>query len=170
MQKPSVDLTYYRADWLTDYTKEVKYLKSIIPAKFNCCFMHVGSTAASSISARPILDIAVGVINPLDLITVKDILVLKGYTFLDYRSNIYDLLLEKKYGTNSSFLIHVVTFEGKKWKDMFEFTQYIKNNPTVAKEYSAFKTDLLTRQKVSEAEYQKRKAEYIQKLLDSIRK
>ena len=151
------------------YTEEVKKLKKIIPTKYPCCFMHVGSTAAHSITARPIIDIAIGVINPLDLITIKDILVLNHYNFLDYRSNINDLLLEKKSEGNSSFFIHVLAFNGKKWKEMYDFTEYLRTNTKAAKEYSAFKSDLLITKKVSPEEYERLKAEYIKKLLDNLK-
>lgn len=155
--------------WVFEYTEEVKKLKKIVPSKFCCCFMHVGSTAAHSITARPIIDIAIGVINSLDLITVKDILVFNGYKFLDTRSNINDLLLEKKLEGKSSFFIHVLALNGKKWNEMFQFTEILRTNQKAAKEYSAFKADLLINKKVSPVEYERLKAEYIQKLLETVK-
>ena len=46
----------YWADW---YNEEVKFLKNILPQAID--FYHIGSTAISSIMAKPIIDIIVTV-------------------------------------------------------------------------------------------------------------
>lgn len=169
MSDTKIDISSNRTDWFSEYSEEIKRLRKIIPSKLCCCYMHVGATAARSVMSRPIIDIAIGVINSIDLITVRDILVFNGYKFLENKSNLYDLFLEKKYEGKSSFYVHVVTYNGNRWNEMYNFTEYLRVNPNAAKEYSAFKTDLLIKKKVSAIEYERLKAEYISKLLEKIK-
>lgn len=166
--KPLLELSYHRTDWIFEYTKAVKRFREIIPSKIKVCFMHVGSTAAHAVTARPIIDIAIGVINPLDLITVRDILALNGYEPNESRSTISDLFLEKKNKAEQRFNIHVVVFDGPRWNDMFKYTQYLKENPNAAKEFSLFKTDLIVKKKVSREVYEREKANYIKEILKKI--
>lgn len=167
--RPKLELSYHRPEWITEYTKIVKEIRSIVPSKFNLCFMHIGSTAVRGVTARPIIDICVGVINPLDLITVRDILASKGFNFVEDRSTIYDLFLEKRGMGKQRFNIHIVEFDGKRWKDMFAYTNFLKNNPQAAKDFGVFKTNLLFKLNVPYEVYEKEKAKYIQEMMASIK-
>lgn len=170
LSQPSLELSYHRPDWVFEYTKAVKHIRECIPSNIKVCFLHVGSTAVRGLRCRPIIDIAVGVINPLDLITVRDILNVNGYVFNNERSTIYDLFLEKRGMGKQRFNVHVVTFDGKKWKEMFSYTEYLKSNPIAVKDFGNFKTDLVLKHKASYKEYEKAKAQYIANLLKEINK
>ena len=165
VKRPRLELSYHRPEWILEYTKLVKEIRSYIPNEIRLCFMHIGSTAVRGVTARPIIDVCVGVINPLDLITVRDILSFKGFNYNESRSTISDLFLEKRGMGKQRFNIHIVEFDGVRWKEMLEFTQFLKNNQLAAKEYGAFKTDLLFRKNLSYEEYEKAKKAYIKKML-----
>ena len=169
VNKPSLELSYHRPDWVFEYTKTVKHMREVIPSSIKVCFMHVGSTAVRGLRCRPIIDLVVGVINPLDLITVRDILNINGYKYNEERSTIFDLFLEKRGMGKQRFNIHVVAFDGPKWKDMFDYTEYLKENPKVAKEFGNFKTELVMKRKVPYIVYEREKAKYISELLKKIR-
>lgn len=165
LSKPSLELSYHRPDWVFEYTNTVKEIRKLLPANIKVCFMHVGSTAVRGLRCRPIIDIAVGVINLLDLVTVRDILDNHGYKFNSSRSQIYDLFLEKRAIGKQRFNIHVVEFDGKRWKEMYDYTEFLKANPSVCKDFGNFKTDLVLKKKVSYEQYEKEKAKYIAEVM-----
>ncbi len=165
VRRPKLELSYHRPEWILEYTKLVKEIRELVPKSIQLCFMHVGSTAVRGVTARPIIDICVGVINPLDLITVRDILAYNGFNYNESRSTISDLFMEKRGMGKQRFNLHVVEFDGARWKEMLEFTQFLKNNKIAAKEYGEFKTDLLFRKNYTYDQYEKEKREYIKKML-----
>ena len=167
VKRPKLELSYHRPEWILEYTNMVKEIREMVPNKINLCFMHIGSTAVRGVTARPIIDICVGVINPLDLITVRDILSFKGFNYNEARSTMTDLFMEKRGMGKQRFNIHIVEFDGNRWKGMLEFTQFLKNNQVAAKEYGAFKTDLLFRKNLPYEEYERQKRIYIKKMLDN---
>lgn len=169
VKRPKLELSYHRPEWKTEYTNLVSQIKKIVPKSINLCFMHVGSTAVRGLTARPIIDVAIGVINPLDLFTVRDIMVVNGFRFNEERSTIYDLFMEKRGMGKQRFNIHIVEFDSKRWKDMFNFTVYLQANKEAAKKYAEFKTNLLFKKDIPYEQYEAAKAEYIKELIKEIK-
>lgn len=165
VKRPRLELSYHRPEWKTEYTNLVKEIKSFIPKYIQLVFMHVGSTAIRGLTARPIIDVAIGVLIPLDLFTVRDVMVARGFNFNDERSTIADLFIEKRGIGKQRFNIHIVEFEGKRWNEMFELTTFLQNDKEAAKKYAEFKTQLLFKKNIEYSEYEAKKAAYIKELM-----
>ena len=78
-------LTEHQVCWKKWYADEEVVLKKLIPKveRIN----HIGSTAVSSIWAKPIIDILVEVPKECDLLSIKDLLVNCGYICMRMLSN-----------------------------------------------------------------------------------
>ena len=164
VKRPKLELSYHRPEWKVEYTKMVKELTAMIPNYIPVCIMHVGSTAVKGLAARPIIDVAIGVLNPLDLFTVRDIMSVHNFRFSEERSTIFDLFMERRGMGKQRFNIHIVEYEGSRWNDMVEYTNYLKENKQAAKKYAEFKTELLFKKNLAYDEYEAKKAEYLKEL------
>lgn len=131
---------------------------------------HIGSTSIASISAKPIIDIAVGV-NDLTLIQKhNDELEQREIYFRG--SDIDGQLLyvmgdfEKDIRTHH---IHVVIRNGKEWNDYVNFRDSLNNNPNVASQYQKLKEELESKYANDRNAYTQGKQEMIDNILERAR-
>ncbi len=111
---------------------------------------HIGSTSIEGISAKPVIDILLGIpdIRTLDATFFKRL----------QRAGFYELKVKRPHEivcakfTDDTFevkthFIHIVDFEKQKWNELLFFRNYLNAHSTTKKEYEAlkksfFKTDL----------------------------
>jgi len=131
---------------------------------------HVGSTAIPSISAKPIIDIVVGV-KKLD--DIKPLIGLLGQHGIIYRKeDVKEQLLfvigdfERDIRTHH---IHIVEWNSVAWNNYLNFRDYLNAFPDCAKEYDALKKELVLKFADDRANYTAGKQELIEGLLKQAR-
>jgi GrpB-like predicted nucleotidyltransferase (UPF0157 family) len=128
---------------------------------------HIGSTAVPGLSARPVIDIAVGVpprtIRDPYIQTLKEL----GYEHRDARVVPGRDSLQR--GSPRSHHVHLVSWSSDLWRDYLHFRDYLRKNPAVVSEYGALKRQLSVAHAEERLKYQSQKAPFIQAVLRQAR-
>lgn len=163
-QKTGLILSAYNSEWPKEFRIERKFLLSLFSANLKTHVVQIGSTAVEGLISRPIIDIAIGVENPLDLVTVRDILVNHKYLYSPSGSSIEHFVMGKRANGKIRFIIHVVKYNGTIYRDMGNFIKHLKGSISLVNQYGALKSHLL-QNKVDMKEYSLEKRQFIKKYL-----
>jgi GrpB-like predicted nucleotidyltransferase (UPF0157 family) len=124
---------------------------------------HIGSTSVPCLIAKPVLDILIG----LDEFSSADELVPKivalGYRYFpEYESEMpYRRFFTRDLDTVRTHHIHMVQRGGDFWDRHLLFRDYLRENPSAAREYARLKIDLATRDWKDGNEYASAKTGFI---------
>jgi GrpB-like predicted nucleotidyltransferase (UPF0157 family)/ribosomal protein S18 acetylase RimI-like enzyme len=123
---------------------------------------HIGSTAVPGLSAKPTIDIMVGVHRLSDARPCIARLESLGY---DYLPEFEAVMPERRYfrlrSKTASFNLHMVEQDGEFWKRHLAFRDHLRANPQVAEEYERLKRDLATHYASDREAYQSAKSAFI---------
>lgn len=153
-------LTEHQECWENWYADEKAVLNKIIPQAIR--INHIGSTAVSSIWAKPIIDILVEVSKGCDLMVVKDLLIKGGYTCMSQSAD--RLSFNKGYTENgfSEKVFHLhLRYTGD--NDELYFRDYLIEYPDVAHQYEKMKLMLWKKFEHNRDGYTNAKTEFIRK-------
>jgi GrpB-like predicted nucleotidyltransferase (UPF0157 family) len=171
--KGIVKVEKYNPEWEEEFNKEKKNLEKIF-GDIALSIEHVGSTSVVGLSAKPIIDIAIGVDSLKDIDKVKEkILKFSCYSIKENNTN-GEILMRRgipiKPGEDKpSFIthfIHIVEIEGKKYKETLIYRDYLRKNEEVLKEYNDLKQKLAIKYQSDRKAYTKAKDEFIKSILN----
>lgn len=155
-------LTEHNMVWKDWYHEEKQNLKNILIDKDIKKISHIGSTAVSTIWAKPIIDILIEANIDCDLNQIKNVLKNHGYFAMkeeDKRIS-FNKGYTKKGFTERVFHIHL-RYDGD--NDEIYFRDYLINNPDIAKEYELLKLDLWKKFEHDRDGYTDSKSDFIKK-------
>ena len=148
--------------WKEKFYNKKRKLESIFNNK-NFTIEHVGSTAIKGLSAKPIVDIAIGVHN-LDDIKPYIPKLATLYTIKENYNKSEILLIDE--GMNeTNFLIHVIPINSIRYKNMISFRDILNSNPIILKKYEDLKIKLAIKYSDNRKMYTKSKNDFIQDVL-----
>ena len=132
-------LTKHQMCWKEWYVEEEAFLKKIIPQAER--ISHIGSTAISSICAKPIIDILVEVSRKYSLLSISDLLANSGYICMSKSKD--RISLNKGY-TESGFAERVFHLHLRYVGDNDElyFRDYLIEHLDIADKYEKMKLGL----------------------------
>ena len=152
-------LTEHQSCWKEWYAQEVAFVKNVIPKAKR--ISHIGSTAISSIWAKPIIDILVEVSKECDLPDIKDALVGSGYICMSQSTD--RISFNKGYTENGFaekvFHLHL-RYVGD--NDELYFRDYLVEHPDIAAEYEKMKLMLWKEYEHNRDGYTNAKTEFVQ--------
>ena len=172
LEKGFVKLEKYNPKWQEEFNKEKENLEKIF-GNVAKSIEHVGSTAIVGLSAKPIIDIAVGVDALEDINKVKEkILKFSHYTIKKDNAD-GEILIRRgvpvKQGEIKpdyvTHFIHVMEINGRKYKETIIFRDYLRANNEVLKEYESLKQKLANKFEKDRKAYSKAKEEFINNVL-----
>lgn len=151
-------LAEHQECWGQWYAEEETLLKKTIPQSIR--INHIGSTAISSIWAKPIIDILVEVPNGFDLESIKDLLIKNGYICMSQNDN--RLSFNKGY-TENGFAEKVFHLHLRYIKDNDElyFRDYLIEHESIAHEYEKLKLMLWKKFKHNRNGYTNEKTNFV---------
>jgi len=167
-QEP-IEIVLYNPQWPHDFTKEKEHLLSILPHELIYRIEHFGSTAIPGLSAKPIIDILVEVRSLSD--TKKHIvpkLTKQGYEYL-WRPIIgesppyYAWFIKRNKKNKRTHHIHMVEADSELW-DRLYFRDYLREFPSIAKQYDSLKKTLAAKYPKDRVRYTKEKSAFIKKI------
>jgi GrpB-like predicted nucleotidyltransferase (UPF0157 family) len=137
-------LAPYSIDWPKKFEREKKLLLKAI-GEWVEDIQHVGSTAVPGLSAKPIIDIMIGIESLTDadehcIVPLEQL----GY---EYVQQFESETPERRYFRKSSqgvrtYQIHLVEIDSDWWQRHLLFRDYLRSHPQAANEYETLKQAL----------------------------
>ena len=146
LKRGSVQLLEHEKEWEIEAYDTILRLKAILGDVIKD-IQHVGSTAITSIKAKPIIDIAIAVDDFDEILVYEDKLRSGGFY---YRPNV-DIKGQLLFASGSFYdgsgdiqthFIHVVKSGSMEWINYINFRDYLNREPLIAKEYENLKVSL----------------------------
>ena len=159
-------LTEHQDCWKEWYLEEESLLKRVLTKDVQ--ISHIGSTAISSIWAKPIIDILVEVPQESNLLDYKDLIIDSGYICMSQSEK--GLSFNKGY-TENGFAERVFHLHLRYAGDNNElyFRDYLIEQPDVAKEYEELKLKLWKKYENNRDAYTNAKSELVKKYTEKAR-
>ena len=169
MKRGTVYLEPHQTEWERAAEETIRTLKRILGSTA-ADIQHIGSTSVKTISAKPIIDIAVAVNYFDDILSMREELRQNGiiYRFEESPKQLLFVMGDFENDTRSHH-IHVVLFGSDEWNNYINFRDYLNSNTEAAREYEAVKLRLAEQYPDDRIAYTDGKQEVIDKLLAEAR-
>ena len=171
LKRGTVKLYDHEKEWELEAQNTIARLKKILGSTARS-IQHVGSTAISSIKAKPIIDIAVAVDDFSDVLACEAELKEAGFYYIP-KTDLGEQLLfasgnyYEGTGDLQTHFIHVVRWNGVEWTNYMNFRDYLNSHPSDAKEYETLKVALARSAPVDSGrkQYLKGKHDFVERIL-----
>lgn len=164
LRRGQVRLVNSDVHWARLFDEEAGLLNSALSG-FGAVVEHCGSTSIPGMPAKPILDILVGIPEPIDVLSVAGALEPLGYEHATWAGVPGHEVFGK--GDPRTHLIHVVPTGGPAWRRMLCFRDMLRGDPRLAVEYADLKRDLAERYASDRSAYTEAKGAFIASLVDT---
>ena len=128
-----VKLAEYNPSWNEKFEEEKKNLEELF-GSVALSIEHIGSIAVEGLSAKPIIDIAVGVKNLNDFELVKEKFMEDPYSVKEDSTD-GEILVRKGNEDNRTHFIHVMELDSQRYKDTIMFRDYLRHHLNVVRDY-----------------------------------
>lgn len=164
LDKDVVEIYPYDKNWINEFEKEKKVLENILK-DYDIQIEHVGSTSIPNLSAKPIIDIAIGTKDEQTLFEIADILIKNGYDVLDNYQTKGEILARKGPPKCRTHYIHMQLIDSEYWNEFIFFKRYLIEHPQEIKRYQELKIKLSKEFSSDRKRYTREKNEYISNIL-----
>ena len=159
-----VKLEKWSPKWREDFEIEKRNLEGIF-GDLALSIQHVGSTSVEGLSAKPIIDIAVGLESLSDFELMRDrFRQLPNYSIKEENTP-GEILVRKGPEENRMAFIHVMEQSGDRMKQTIQFRDILNDNLKVRREYEKLKIDLAKKFPHDRKSYTAAKNDFIQDTL-----
>jgi GrpB-like predicted nucleotidyltransferase (UPF0157 family) len=166
LKRGSVELVPYNSKWPELFKQEAEILQAILGSQVKE-IQHIGSTAIVGISAKPLIDIAIGIASMSDVQKIIEILENAGYHWRPKFGDISrHIVFAKGDETHRTHYIHVLEHNSKDWLDKIFFRDYLNTHPEARDEYEQLKIKFAGAFSDDRAAYTKQKDDFVAKILN----
>ncbi|QPC46966.1 GrpB family protein [Mangrovibacillus cuniculi] len=162
-KRGTVSLIHYKEEWSEIFHKDKNMILQILGNNI-VDIQHVGSTAIPGISAKPIIDILVGLKNIFETESFISKLEEKNYKYRPNASTKDRLFFIKGTEDFRTHHLHVVQHDSNEWNRMIHFRDYLRENVNVALEYNKLKEELAVKFPNNREEYTKGKEDFVKQI------
>lgn len=169
--KRTIELVPYSAMWQKFYVKECLVLQNLLRKNLIEAY-HIGSTAIRDIVTRPTLDILC-VVHTLDGIRAFESEFKKAgllFKAADIDSKRLLFVRNDKDGESELCHVHIIEKSSSLIGDYIDFRDYLNAESKVAKEYNNLKFELQKKYPDTPKLYNNAKSEFIQIVLNNLKK
>lgn len=159
----TVKVEEYNPTWKDMYLEEEKILKEMF-GNVALAIEHIGSTSVEGLSAKPIIDMAVGVKILSDFDKVKEKFMMKPYSVKE-DSTEGEVLVRKGNEDNRTHFIHVMEIDSDRYIEAILFRDYLRKNVWALEKYEELKKDLAEKYADDRKKYTAFKNEFIKEIL-----
>lgn len=165
LKRGTVELYPHDPLWEEEAKKTINLLNRLLKDKA-VDIRHIGSTAVLSISAKPIIDIAVGVWDVDSVLGDVGILASNNifYRGEDVKGQLLFVMGDMAKDVRSHH-IHVVKWQSDAWCNYLNFCDYLNYNRRKAKEYEDLKEELSKKYPDDRQKYTSGKQQLIDEIL-----
>ncbi|MBM7554850.1 GrpB family protein [Thalassobacillus pellis] len=172
LKRDEVRLVDYTSEWNEEFFR----VKNEIVENTNLeesRIEHIGSTAIKGMSAKPIIDILVGVdsLSKVDKPLFKDFF---KVGFLRLKVERPGEIVLAKFTDNTykekTHYIHLVEYQSELWNNLIFFRDYLNSNETAKKRYLEVKMEYLKKSSTGVNEYTDFKEEFVKSIFKKRKK
>ena len=163
LRRHIVKLVSYNKNWKQEFQMEKKRLEKILGDNA-IAIEHIGSTAIPNISAKPVIDILVGV-QTLKREGIMCCKLLERHSFHYKKRTKMRFLVVKGNGSKRTHNIHIARFKGRRWYKLLAFRNYLQSYPKIAQEYNVLKKRLEKSYSNKTKLYTEKKLEFVKIIL-----
>lgn len=165
LKRGTVKLNPYNPKWKELFETE----KQLLLKTFGSIIIsieHIGSTAVPGMASKPIIDIDIGIESLEIAQSMEEEFKKLGYERRQTQEeNKWEELYVKGPEENRTHYLHMMTYNCVHWKNDILFRNYLRNNPSRAKEYSDLKQKLASTYADNRAKYTQSKKDFIDETL-----
>lgn len=162
LRRGTVRLEPYNSVWPAVFAREQTALEMIFGGAA-LAIEHVGSTAVPGLSAKPIVDIEVGLRRFDEWQKIVPQLERAGYTFMPERVTPDEIFMPKGPDENRTHYLHVTGYDSAEWRKVLAFRDTLRANEATRQAYENLKQKLALDFADDRAAYSRAKAEFIQR-------
>lgn len=160
-----VELKPHNSKWKTLFKQEKDKIMSLSIHEYIVEVEHIGSTAVAGLTAKPIIDIMLGVKNYSDSKRCIGDLENIGYRNFGECGRPGRLFFIKSESLKSTHHLHLVEYNSIYWENNIFFRDYLRNNKKIADEYAALKKDLAKKYRNDRDAYRFYKSSFVENIL-----
>jgi len=165
----TVRIEEYNSNWQKEFEEEKKNLKEIFE-DIAITIEHIGSTSIEGISAKPIIDIAVGIDKLNNFEKVRNYFInSKEYSVREENPE-GEILITKGTLECTTHLIHVMEYKSERYQNTIVFRDYLRKNLEERNKYESLKKELFKEYKNNRKMYTASKNDFIQRILQKAKK
>lgn len=162
LKRGTVAVVPYNSIWADEFVKERNHILKVCGKNIEAV-EHIGSTSVPELSAKPIIDIAVGIKRLKDAKKLIKPLAKICYHF--YRINRYEIFFAKGPDSCRTHYIHAVRYTGVKWQTDILIRNYLRTHPKEVARYTKLKKDLAKKYSNARYTYTAQKDTYIKSVI-----
>lgn len=151
--------------WPTAFRTEAAALESTIGSYVTGGVHHVGSTAVPGLSAKPVIDVLVGVASLEASRPCLELLEPLQYVHSPYRAEVMHWFC-KPHPSRRTHHLHLVPTGSARYVEELAFRDYLRAHPDSARDYEALKRELAVRFRHDREGYTEGKAPFVRELTD----
>ena len=163
LKRGTVRVFPYRKQWATEFEREKARILEVCGDKV-VAVEHIGSTSVPGLAAKPIIDIAVGIKRLKDAKKLLPALQKLDYHFYkDFQRQ--RLFVAKGPDEKRTHYLHVMRYNGAKWKTNQLFRNYLQTHPEAMQQYATLKQKLAKAHPDDRQAYADGKAAFIKSII-----
>ena len=163
LKRGTVDVVPYNPEWATEFEREKARILNTCGSKV-VAVEHIGSTSVPGLAAKLIIDIAVGIRRLKDAKKLLPALKKLNYHFYKEFQR-QRLFVAKGPNEQRTHYLHVMRYNGAKWKKDQLFRNYLRTHPKAVSEYSDLKQKLAKTHPDDRQAYADGKATFIKSII-----
>ncbi len=140
LKRGTVKVVPYQKKWATEFEREKARILKVCGDKV-VAVEHIGSTSVPGLAAKPIIDIAIGIKRLKDAKKLLPALRKLNYHFYKEFQR-QRLFVAKGPDEKRTHYLHVMRYNGAKWKTDQLFKNYLRTHPKAVEQYSKLKQKL----------------------------
>lgn len=160
----SIHITPYDETWVQKFEEEKNLIDKTIGTFITGGIHHVGSTAVPGLSAKPIIDIMVGVKNLEESKPYIELLSKIHYQYYPYKPD-QMLWFCKPSPEKRTHHLYLIETTNPEFKARLAFRDYLRNHPEERKEYQVLKINLAEKFTDDREAYTQAKTNFVEDIL-----
>jgi GrpB-like predicted nucleotidyltransferase (UPF0157 family) len=158
----------HSADWAALFATEAKILRAALDPWLVADIEHVGSTAVTGLSAKPVIDIMAPV---RDLESSRQAIAAAeslGYCYYPYKPDEMHWFCKPSPSVRTHHL-HLIPWRSQLWHERLEFRNALRENSLLTQQYETIKLELAARYPNDREAYTQAKGPFIASVLSAWR-
>ena len=152
-------------NWTKKFEKEKKLIEGIIGKYITGGINHVGSTAIPGLSAKPIVDIMVGIDSLEKASPAVKLLEKINYSYFPYKRRYMYWFRKPALPNKREFHLNLIPTVNPEFKAKIAFRDYLLSHPEEVKRYEDLKVDLAKKFENDREAYTEAKTEFVKEIV-----